>query len=276
MHVHRVQVRMCSRFFKLLHGTVTLGYSRLVVEVQGLLHVVGYLWRVSHMALHSDCYSTWRLRCFLEEIKTTSCRVQLLLLVAIHLPNCLLRMSIISLEVEAIPFWHVLDPSWCIARRNANGIARLLHLRLITALKHVLSPDIARDLVMRLPLLHIAQVLIWKVVVVGNGVGERWLLDHVGSTILRHLLDLDLLGIMRLPCKHKLPTHLVSLICRPLIRLGIATIFFHLFNPISIAKRVKGMLSAWVGRTDICNHSRSTVSGEGVSEYFRKLTSSEW
>lgn len=125
------------------------------------------------MTMHANCHSSGRLRCLLEEIETATSRMKLLLLMSIHLANCLLRACIITLKMEAIPLWHVLYSSWRVAWRDSDGIARLIHLGIMAAIIHVLSSDITSHLVIWDSLLHGPLVLIREVIVMGHRKG--WL-----------------------------------------------------------------------------------------------------
>lgn len=167
--------------------------------------------------------------------------------------------------MEAISLGHVLYASWRITWWDANSIGWLLHLWLMTSIDHVLTPDVACDLMVALSLLHTSLILVRKVVVMCNR-SELCLRHHIILSSLRcFFVNLDLLGIVCLSSKHELTAHLVALVARSLVGSGITSIFLHLFDPICIPKCVKGVLCARVGWTDVCDHGRSTVASKRVS-----------
>ena len=258
VHMHLMKIRVA-----------VLTSRRLIVKINRLLHVVWDLGGVSCRALHADGDAARWLACLLEKVQAATCRVQLLLLVPIHRAYRLLGACIVALEMETASFRHVVDAWWRIARRNADSIARLLDLGLLRCVIHIMSSNMSCDYLWMRSSLFVAQVLIREIIIMSNWRRRRY---HIRRPVLRRLLNLYLLGIMRLPRKHELTAHLISLVRRPRVNIWIA-ILFHFLNSVCVSEGVEGMLSARVGRTDICDHGCPTVSGERVSEHLRQLTS---
>lgn len=184
--------------------------------------------------------------------------------------------SLPALKVEAARLPHIRDARRRIARRHPDHIRRLLHLVVVAPFVKALPADVAGDVV--LPFLHLHLHLVVVVLVVGKVIvlhhGYGWGHHHVGGAVLRHFFYFYLLGIMRLPRQHQLPTHLVSLVPRSLMVIRL-TIFFHFFDPVSVSQGVEGVLGACVGGADVGDHGGATVPSKGISQHFGKLTPAE-
>lgn len=157
--------------------------------------------------------------------------------------------------MEAARLAHVGHAGGCVAWWHADHVCGL---DLIVAFVKTLSANVSGYVI--LSLMHLI-ILIRKIIILHHGWRRH---HHIRRTILRHLLYFDLLRIVRLPCKHQLSTHLVTLIARPLMIIRF-TIFFHFFHAVSVPQSVQGMFCARIRGAHICDHGCSTVSGEGVS-----------
>lgn len=107
--------------------------------------------------------------------------MQLLLLVPIHRAYRLLGACIVALEMETASFRHVVDAWWCIARRNADSIARLLDLGLLRSVIHIMSSNMSCDYLWMRSSLFVAQVLIGEIIIMSNWRRRRY---HIRRPVL--------------------------------------------------------------------------------------------